>query len=167
MTKNLEIPVQPSRPHSPAQAWTQRLPSPPRINVPPPLLDSYGLPDLAIPEGSVDFEANGFANAAFLKRVTHGNVVSHNNMIEWKYEQRHQAQQILPFLFLGPVASARDVAFLQRSGITMVLAVRNTLVRINEFLQFCPARLRTLVRHDLCISLRILTVDHSLPTLVY
>ena len=159
-TNSLDLPVQPSRPHSPAQAWTQRLPSPPRINVPPPLLDSHGLPDLAIPEGSVDFEANGFTNAAFLKRVTHGNVVSHNNMIEWKYEQRHQAQQILPFLFLGPVAAARDVAFLQRSGITMVLAVRNTLVRIRAS--------TGQARHDLCLGLGVLTINHySLPMLVY
>lgn len=125
----LEAPCQLTRSHSPAQAWTQRLPSPPPINVPPPLLDTDGIPDLAIPEGSVDFEANGFTNAAFLKHVTHGNVVTHNNMIEWKYEQRHQAQQILPFLFLGPVTAARDVGFLQSSGITMVLCVRNTLVR--------------------------------------
>ena len=126
----LEPPVQLARPHSPSQAWTQRLPSPPRINVPPPMLDTRGLPDLGIAEGSIDFEANGFANAAFLKQVTHGNIIFHNNMIEWQYEQRHQAQQILPFLYLGPVAAARDVDFLQRSGITMVLAVRNTLVRI-------------------------------------
>ena len=126
----LEPAVQPDRPHSPSQAWTQRLPSPPRINVPPPLLDADGLPDLGIEEGSVDFEANGFANAAFLKQVTHGNIIFHNNMIEWQYEQRHQAQRILSFLYLGPVAAARDATFLQRSGITMVVAVRNTLVRV-------------------------------------
>ena len=129
---DLEPPVQLGRPHSPSQAWTQRLPSPPRINVPPPLLDTRGLPDLGIAEGSIDFEANGFTNAAFLRQVTHGNIIFHNNMIEWQYEQRHQAQQILPFLYLGPVAAARDVDFLQRSGITMVVAVRNTLVRVSS-----------------------------------
>ena len=37
------------------------------------------------------------------------------------------AQQILPFLYLGPMAAARDRNFLQREGITMVLAVRNTM----------------------------------------
>ena len=37
------------------------------------------------------------------------------------------AQQILPFLYLGPMAAARDRSFLQREGITMVLAVRNTM----------------------------------------
>ena len=123
----LNPPNRPSRPHSPAQAWSQRLPSPPRINVPPPQLNANGLPDVNIAQGSVDFDANGFSNATFLKRVTHGNVITHNNMIDWRYEQRHQAQQILPFLYLGPVTAARDTAFLQRTGITMVLAVRNSL----------------------------------------
>ena len=54
---------------------------------------------------------------------------------DWKYEQRHQAQRILPFLFLGPVAAARDSAFLQRTGITMVVAVRNTLSAQARLLQ--------------------------------
>ena len=123
----LNLPGQPSRPHSPAQAWAQRLPSPPRINVPPPSLNAHGLPDLNIAQGSVDFDGNGFSNAAFLKRVTHGNSITQNNMIDWRYEQRHQAQQILPFLFLGPVTAARDSTFLQNSSITMVLAVRNNM----------------------------------------
>ena len=36
------------------------------------------------------------------------------------------AQQILPFLYLGPMSAAKDRNFLQREGITMVIAVRNT-----------------------------------------
>ena len=48
-------------------------------------------------------------------------------MLEWKYEQRRMAQQILPFLYLGPMSAAKDRSFLQREGITMVIAVRNTM----------------------------------------
>ena len=48
------------------------------------------------------------------------------DMLEWKYEQRREAQQILPFLYLGPMSAAKDRNFLQRKGITMVIAVRNT-----------------------------------------
>ena len=48
-------------------------------------------------------------------------------MLEWKYEQRRMAQQILPFLYLGPMSVAKDRSFLQQQGITMVLAVRNTM----------------------------------------
>lgn len=37
------------------------------------------------------------------------------------------AQQVLPFLYLGPMSAAKDRDFLQREGITMVIAVRNTM----------------------------------------
>ena len=37
------------------------------------------------------------------------------------------AQQILPFLYLGPMSAAKDQNYLQREGITMVIAVRNTM----------------------------------------
>ena len=48
-------------------------------------------------------------------------------MLEWKYEQRRMAQQVLPFLYLGPMSAAKDRNFLQREGITLVIAVRNTM----------------------------------------
>lgn len=44
----------------------------------------------------------------------------------WAYEMRREAQQILPFLYLGPTNAARDTAFLQRAGITKVVAVRDS-----------------------------------------
>lgn len=117
-----------ARSNSPAQLWSYRVPSPPRVVVPPPQLTSVGLPDLHIDRSSsFDFESSGFANAEFLKTVTYGDFMTVNNMIDWKYEQRRMAQQVLPFLFLGPVSAARDSKFLQDNGITMVLAVRNTM----------------------------------------
>ena len=115
-------------PHSPAQSWSFRVPSPPRIIVPPPMLNASGLPDLHVVQDSTfDFESSGFANAEFLSRVTYGNFMTTNNMLEWKYEQRRMAQQILPFLYLGPMSAARDKIYLQRERITMVLVVRNTM----------------------------------------
>ncbi len=123
-------------PHSPAQSWSFRVPSPPRIIVPPPALNAQGVPDLhVVQDPAFDFESSGFANAEFLKTVTYGNFVTANNMLEWKYEQRRMAQQILPFLYLGPMAAARDKAFLQREGITMVVAVRNTMSAQAKMLQ--------------------------------
>lgn len=112
------------------------MPSPPRIIVPPPALNASGLPDLhVVQDPAFDFESSGFANAEFLKTVTYGNFMTANNMLEWKYEQRRMAQQILPFLYLGPMSAARDKAFLQREGITMVLAVRNTMSAQAKMLQ--------------------------------
>lgn len=114
--------------HTPASAWTFRVPSPPRIVVPPPSLNSNGMPDLTIEHVPwSDFESNGFANVEFLKTVTYGDFMTANNMLDWKYEQRRMAQRILPFLYLGPVSAARDKDYLQGEGITMVLAIRNTM----------------------------------------
>lgn len=117
-----------NRPHSPVQTWSLRVPSPPRIIVPPPALNANGIPDLHVAqESSRDFESSGFANAEYLKTFDYANLVSTNSMLEWKYEERRKAQQILPFLFLGPSSAAKDRDFLQREGITMILAVRNTM----------------------------------------
>lgn len=114
-------------PYAPAQTWSFRPPSPPRIIIPPPTLNSSGVPDLhVVQDASYDFESSGFNNAEFLQTVTYGNFMTTNNMLEWKYEQRRMAQQILPFLYLGPMSAAKDRNFLQREGVTMVIAVRNT-----------------------------------------
>lgn len=127
--------------HLPAQAWSYRVPSPPRLNVPPPALDRRGMPQISLGQGgSVDFKSTGFANADFLKTVNLDELVTRNAMLDWKYEQRRQAQQILPFLWLGPVAAARDRGFLQENGITMVIAVRNTLSAQARLLGSKPAK---------------------------
>ncbi|KAI5287012.1 hypothetical protein KEM54_006309 [Ascosphaera aggregata] len=43
----------------------------------------------------------------------------------WTYEMRRTAQPILPYLYLGPVSAAKDIEFLQKEGITLLLAVRS------------------------------------------
>ncbi|KAL8932545.1 MAG: hypothetical protein Q9216_006789 [Gyalolechia sp. 2 TL-2023] len=113
--------------HLAAQSWSSRAPSPPRVLIPPPAVDRKGTPVLAINQNkSFDFESNGFANGDFLKTVTYDNFITRNAMVEWKYGQRWAAQNILPFLFLGPVTAARSRDFLLGNGITMLLAVRDT-----------------------------------------
>lgn len=113
--------------HLPTQSWSSRAPSPPRVLVPPPDTDRKGkLVFPVIPSQNVDFESSGFANSDFLKTVTYDNFNAGNAFVEWKYAQRWTAQNILPFLFLGPVTAARSRDFLLGNGITMVLAVRNT-----------------------------------------
>lgn len=44
---------------------------------------------------------------------------------DWSYEQRREAQKILDFLYLGPSNVIRDHAFLQRTGITLLLIARD------------------------------------------
>ncbi|MCJ1316804.1 hypothetical protein MMC15_002125 [Xylographa vitiligo] len=115
--------------HLPNHQWSYRVPSPPRVIVPPPQTNGAGFPDVHIGNGRpADFESNGFANSEFLKTVTYayGDTTSVDSMLNWRYEERRMAQKILPFLYLGPLSIARDVDFLEREKITMIMAVRNT-----------------------------------------
>lgn len=45
----------------------------------------------------------------------------------WSYESRRKAQRILDWLYLGPSSAARDRNFLEKEGITMVLAIRHAV----------------------------------------
>lgn len=72
-----------------------------------------------------NFDRTGFGNIEFLKTVSTDNIIRDNNYKDWKYEQRRTGQEVLPFLWLGPVAAARDTSFLQSHQITMILAIRN------------------------------------------
>ncbi|KAL1795942.1 hypothetical protein ACET3X_006166 [Alternaria dauci] len=98
--------------------YSYRLPATPRIVVPPPTLatDMPGLSLGGAPGEDVDM--------AFLNELDLKNIVQKNSLLEWAYERRRQAQMILPWLYLGPMLAAKDKAFLEREGITMVLAVR-------------------------------------------
>lgn len=44
---------------------------------------------------------------------------------EWNYSMRRGAQQILPFLYLGPSSVLKDLNFLHEHGFTLLLAVRS------------------------------------------
>ena len=45
---------------------------------------------------------------------------------EWTYETRRSSQAILPFLYLGPFTTAKDVDFITKNGITMLLVIRDS-----------------------------------------
>ena len=92
-----------------------RVPTPPRIVVPPPALNSKFLPDITL---------NASENANLLAQISCNNIVTQNALLEWTYEQRRDAQRVLPYLFLGPMTAAKDEAFLQREKITCLLGVR-------------------------------------------
>jgi hypothetical protein len=51
-------------------------------------------------------------------------ILQQNTLLEWAYELRRRPQMVLPFLYLGPMGTAKDAGFLKKEGITMVLAVR-------------------------------------------
>jgi serine/threonine/tyrosine-interacting protein len=45
------------------------------------------------------------------------------NKLEWKYEMRREAQEILPGLFIGPFQPSWKLEALQALGITHVLCI--------------------------------------------
>jgi len=111
-----------SYPHKTAE-YSYRVPTPPRIVVPSPALNSDSLPEITL---------NALRSANFLNGVNYNNLVSQNALLEWTYERRREAQIILPYLYLGPMTAAKDDRFLRRGtsnmggggGITMLLGVR-------------------------------------------
>ncbi|KAH9824616.1 serine/threonine/tyrosine-interacting protein B-like [Teratosphaeria destructans] len=115
-----------SYPHKTAE-YSYRVPTPPRIVVPPPALNSEALPEITL---------NALRSANFLNGVNLNNIITQNALLEWTYERRREAQMILPYLYLGPMGSAKDEKFLRgdnyagkdvegvRKDVTMVLGIR-------------------------------------------
>ncbi|KUJ16804.1 phosphatases II [Mollisia scopiformis] len=100
--------------------YTFRAPSPPHIHIPQANEDPNFLRNVPANREYSDDEQ------AILARVV---AVQHSlpAAVDWRYELRRKAQQILPFLYLGPSSSARDIESLRAEGITMLLVIRNTM----------------------------------------
>lgn len=94
--------------------YAYRVPTPPRIVVPPPNLTSDALPDITVGASSL-LPNPGDA---------YKNLVSTNPVFDWAYERRREAQWVLPYLYLGPMTAAKDEAWMRKEGITMVLGIR-------------------------------------------
>jgi serine/threonine/tyrosine-interacting protein len=102
--------------------YSQRVPTPPRINVPPPGMlsdDHQNMLQFKLANSDPETETMNF-----LKAYNYFNLPRAEAPQNWQYESRRIAQCILPFLFLGPRNAAADKDFLVREGITMVLAIR-------------------------------------------
>jgi len=108
--------------------FAQRPPSPPYIHVPVPsgpldggqtsmtLVPSFQHADpTALTEADLQIITRNVQQRSWCDTAT-----------EWKYESRRQAQPILDYLYLGPSSAAKDRAFLEAEGITLLLAARDT-----------------------------------------
>tara|TARA_R110002003_G_scaffold42_5_gene3104 strand:- start:2257 stop:3189 length:933 start_codon:yes stop_codon:yes gene_type:complete len=96
--------------------YSYRLPTPPRIVVPPPTLTTE-VPGLVVSHG-------GGVDLSFLQELDLAEIIQKNTLLDWAYERRREAQMILPWLYLGPMVAAKDKNFLVREGITMAFAIR-------------------------------------------
>ena len=110
----------------PESEYSHRVPTPPRINVPPPGLHAtppgrHGALRIKPSHGDPTLEA-----LRFLDNCKYDIRDGLYATFTWSYEDRRQAQEILPFLYLGPMNAVGDRDFLRRQGVTMLLAVRPT-----------------------------------------
>jgi serine/threonine/tyrosine-interacting protein len=107
--------------HTRVVDYSYRVPTPPRIVIPPPSIHveytGFGISQIA---PSSDRELD----LSFLEKIDYASIARGMSALQWTYELRRQAQAILPFLYLGPMSAAKDKDFLQREAITMLLAVR-------------------------------------------
>jgi serine/threonine/tyrosine-interacting protein len=108
---------------------TERLVEPPRISIPPPNLDfSQGEPSIVVRHSnSMDYDSNQFGNPAFLEAlINDGNVTLTHKMLDWRYDKRREAQMVLPFLYIGPLAAAKNEKYVRETGFTFLISVRST-----------------------------------------
>ena len=106
----------------PESEYVNQIPTPPRIDVPPPSLHATPF-DLRLKPSLGD---PMLESLRFLDNYNCGHFNRPWPTYSWTYEDRRRAQQILPFLYLGPMNAVWDRDFLRQQGITMLLAIRPT-----------------------------------------
>ena len=82
--------------------------------------------DQVIVPGSNDFEDGEFVEPGFFDKVELSLCIRVLGLGEWKYEMRREAQEILPFLYLGPVMCVKNRDFLYKEHFTLLLSIRTT-----------------------------------------
>lgn len=119
--------------HATHQEYTYRLPTAPRITVPPPCAPGSSTPPSLINDTMPGLQTE--LDMSFLKDIDLTETVQQNTMTAWSYEHRRQAQVILPWLWLGPLAAVKDRDFLARENFTLILAVRASSTTMNGILR--------------------------------
>ncbi|KKA19569.1 putative dual specificity protein phosphatase 3 [Rasamsonia emersonii CBS 393.64] len=121
MSHDEASPYVPTHPYS-TNIPIRRLP----VVVPPVALFDHDTSQFdTSPPSSHDFEYGEFVQSGFFQSVDPEWFAHKAQPADWTYEMRRHAQQVLPFLYLGPYACVKDRAFLEREGITLLLAVRS------------------------------------------
>ena len=101
-----------------------------------------------------------YGNPALLRELSafrYRKVTHQTNKYIWKYEFRHKAQAILPYLHLGPAAVARDVVYITQNNISMVIAVRSAQSARTHPKLLDPSRFSS------CANLQTATFDVDSP----
>ena len=114
---------------APSAPYTRRAPSPPQLHV-PVLYQAHktgkGAQIVLAPSyENIDPSQLTAEDLAIITR-NETELVAPNMAGSWAYEKRREAQRILDFLYVGPNAVIRDLAFLQRESITMIIVARDS-----------------------------------------
>lgn len=114
----------PGSPQARATAqFSRRPPSPPHIHTNSPRGDYIDVSTTTVDR----FAREGVISDEELHSIfTVNEQYTINSISSWDFSMRRQAQQIIPTIYLGPLAAAKDRAFLRKEGITMLMAVRST-----------------------------------------
>lgn len=103
--------------HGANDHYVNRLPTPPRPTFISPCVVNDGQPPVQV---------NLTRSLPFLRHYDWSNFLSSQQQVNsWKYESRREAQNVLPFLYLGPSTVCKDEAYLTQARISMVLFVRH------------------------------------------
>ncbi|KAF8419478.1 hypothetical protein EV426DRAFT_538754 [Tirmania nivea] len=103
---------------APQHSYTSGIPGPPRILFPPHLGPAPGPPPAPAGRlGSLDNPPPGLEVL----------LSTPSALQEWTYESRRQAQQVLPWVWLGSMTATRDKELLAKRGITLSIAVRSSM----------------------------------------
>ncbi|KAF3942275.1 hypothetical protein ABW19_dt0203822 [Dactylella cylindrospora] len=122
-------PLSSSPSHHATLPWSNGMPSPPRILVPPPTLinDPVNRSRGAPSRPAFAKEAAGCNLALSSSQLLANSGILPTSLQDWRYESRREAQQILPHLYLGPLSAAKDRNYLRRENITLLIAVRDNV----------------------------------------
>lgn len=92
-----------------------RVPTPPRIIIPPPAVNSQETPTGLHVTSISTLDGRG-PNLNFLARINGGELTTQNAGLEWAYEKRREAQMVTPYIFLGALPAFRLVVVANRSS---------------------------------------------------
>ncbi|KAL1628684.1 hypothetical protein SLS56_005676 [Neofusicoccum ribis] len=107
-----------------------RVPTPPRIIIPPPAVNSQESANGLRVTSVSTIDGRG-PDLAFLASINGGELITQNAGLEWTYEKRRDAQMVTPYLYLGPHSAAKNRDFLNKTNITMLLAVKQAGMPVN------------------------------------
>lgn len=127
-----------------------------KVLIPPLALGDKDRDNLVIePPKDHAYEIGEFVPQGFFDHVDQSWFLHRASRAEWTYSMRREAQQILPFLYLGPASVARDKTFLKNEGITLLFSIRDKRSAIARLLS------GTKVAEELGIQSDAIDVDND------